>query len=164
MQLLRDSDASSMAHSLELRVPFVDLELVRFARSCRDEYKLHADGGDDGRYDRSGAKRVLIHALRDLLPPRIADRPKRGFALPYEQWMKRDLAPLVDDACSDASVKRRGLLDPDMVSGTRDRAARGVTRAVYPQLWALMVLEFWCRAVLDADRNTPIKSHVARTS
>src|SRR5262249_14901708 len=78
-QLLRDSDASSMAHSLELRVPFVDLELAAFSRTCADEFKLRCDGGANSSYDGSGSKRVLIHALRDVLPPAISDRPKKGF-------------------------------------------------------------------------------------
>src|SRR5207342_3614973 len=67
-QLLRDSDVMSMASSLELRTPLVDVEIARFSRSCRDEFKLQTDGAGDGRYAESGAKRVLIQALRDVLP------------------------------------------------------------------------------------------------
>ena len=55
-QLLRDSDATSMAHSLELRVPFVDIELARFARTCKDEYKLDPK---QRRFNGLGAKHVL---------------------------------------------------------------------------------------------------------
>ena len=83
-QLLRDSDAASMAHSLELRVPLVDLELVAFARSCRDDYRLRPDGGSSNRYQGSGAKRRA-----DCRPERRAPRfdrksPQKGLrpALP----------------------------------------------------------------------------------
>src|SRR4029078_8662052 len=107
-QLLRASDASSMAHSLELRVPLVDQELVAFSRSCDDAYKLRPDGGASSEYLDSGSKRVLIHALRDLLPPTIANRPKKGFSLPFEHWMRGSLAPLVEDTCSHETVVRRG--------------------------------------------------------
>jgi asparagine synthase (glutamine-hydrolysing) len=65
-QLLRDSDATSMASSLELRVPFVDMKVAEFSRSCRDSFKLHSGGGNGNEYGNSGAKRVLIRALRDV--------------------------------------------------------------------------------------------------
>jgi asparagine synthase (glutamine-hydrolysing) len=149
-QLLRDSDATSMAHSLELRVPFVDLELAAFSRSCADEFKLRTDGGENARYDKSGAKQVLIRALGDLLPPAIADRPKKGFALPYEHWMLRELQPLVEDTCGQPSVSRRGLLDPAIVGRLRREVAGGATGTLYPMMWTLMIFELWCRAVLDA--------------
>jgi asparagine synthase (glutamine-hydrolysing) len=157
-QLLRDSDATSMAHSLELRVPFVDLELAAFSRSCADEFKLRADGGTSDRYGSSGAKRVLIHALRDLLPASIVNRPKKGFSLPYEHWMRSDLAPLMEDTCGDASVRRRGLVDPSLVAELRAQAAAGVPGVLYPRLWTLMILELWCRAVLDVNRKRAAKN------
>jgi asparagine synthase (glutamine-hydrolysing) len=157
-QLLRDSDATSMAHSLELRVPLVDLELAAFSRSCADEYKLRPDGGQNNSYEGSGAKRVLIHALRDLLPGSILDRPKKGFVLPFEHWMRRDAAGLVEDTCGEASLRRRGLIDPDLVSPLRTEAADGVPGVLFPKLWTLMLLELWCRAVLDVDRKSAIES------
>jgi asparagine synthase (glutamine-hydrolysing) len=150
-QLLRDSDAASMAHSLELRVPLVDLELVSFARTCHDNYRLLPDGGASDRYLGSGSKRVLIDALRDVLPPSIADRQKKGFVLPFEQWMTREVAPLVEDTCSESSVRRRGLLDPEIVARVRGAAGARIPR--YPGLWTLMMLELWCRSVLDIGRS-----------
>ena len=104
-QLLRDSDVMSMSHSLELRTPLVDLEVVQFSRSCLDDYKLHSDGGLDGRYASSGAKRVLLHALRDVLPTDISRRPKRGFALPIVQWMPQR----IEDAGRSTPAPRRRL-------------------------------------------------------
>ena len=150
-QLLRDSDAASMAHSLELRVPLVDLELVAFSRTCQDDYRLRPDGGDSDRYLGSGSKRVLIDALRDVLPPSIADRQKKGFVLPFGQWMEREVAPLIEDTCSETSVRRRGMLDPDIVARVRGAAGGRIPR--YPGLWTLMMLELWCRSVLDVGRG-----------
>jgi asparagine synthase (glutamine-hydrolysing) len=163
-QLLRDSDASSMAHSLELRVPFVDVELAAFSRSCADEHKLLDDGGADDRYEESGAKRVLIHALADLLPGGIANRPKRGFGLPFWQWLRGDLAPMVEDACGDASVRRRGLLDADLVGAVRASAAARAPGSEYPCLWSLLILELWCRAVLDPCRSRNVDRCTAGVS
>ncbi|MEX0679277.1 MAG: asparagine synthase (glutamine-hydrolyzing) [Pirellulales bacterium] len=157
-QLLRDSDATSMAHSLELRVPYVDLELAAFSRSCADEFKLRPDGGSSDQYALSGSKRVLIHALRDLLPSSIVNRPKKGFSLPYDLWMQKDLAPLVEDTSSDASIRRRGLVDPAAVAELRGQAQAGRPGVLYPKLWTLMILELWCRAVLDIDRKIVVES------
>lgn len=149
-QLLRDSDATSMAHSLELRVPLVDVQVAEFSRSCLDEYKLRSDGGAASHYLESGAKRVLIHALRDVLPPSIAQRRKRGFSLPYAHWMRHELAPIVAETCSDASLRQRGLVDPALVAPIRKQASKNVPGSQYPGLWTLMILELWCRAVLDS--------------
>jgi asparagine synthase (glutamine-hydrolysing) len=157
-QLLRDSDASSMAHSLELRVPLVDLELVAFSRSCDDAYKLRPDGGSSSQYEESGSKRVLIHALRDLLPPTIANRPKKGFSLPFEHWMRGSLAPLLEDTCSHEAVARRGLLDPGLVAQARKQHGPRGSGHAYPSLWTLMILELWSRAVLDKYRQPAVKN------
>jgi asparagine synthase (glutamine-hydrolysing) len=157
-QLLRDADAASMAHSLELRVPLVDLSLVEFARTCSDDYRLSPDGGADDRYLGSGAKRVLIEALRDLLPPTIAERRKKGFTLPIQHWMQNGLQDLIEDTCGEASVRRRGLLDPDLVANARRAMRAGASGAAYPCLWTVMILELWCRGVLDAASHRTVDS------
>jgi asparagine synthase (glutamine-hydrolysing) len=155
-QLLRDADAMSMAHSLELRTPYVDVEVVKFARSCQDDYKLRYDGGLDGHYSHSGAKRVLIEALRDVLPADIAQRPKRGFALPMAHWMRNELRPLLIETCSLETIADRGLVDPEMVAPLV-HGAEAISANLYPRLWTLMLLELWCRATLDS----PVPAHVA---
>ncbi len=157
-QLLRDSDVMSMAHSLELRTPLVDLEVANMSRTCRDEYKLITGGGIDGRYAASGAKRVLIEAMRDVLPDDIGRRPKRGFALPIVQWMQKDLKSLVLDTCHPDTIGRRGLIDPTAVA-PMVRTPEAVRANLHPRLWGLMLFELWCRATLDA----PLESMVSKT-
>ena len=155
-QLLRDSDATSMAHSLELRVPFVDIELARFARTCKDEYKL------DPKLCRSsgfGAKHVLQHALRDVLPDDIRDRPKRGFALPIQNWMSNALRDLVCDTCSPESVQNRGLLRSDGVAALMSASVTSPA-LLYPKIWSLVILELWCRSNFEA--NDPTSGEVER--
>ena len=76
--LLRDSDQMSMAVSLELRMPFLDHELV--------EYSLGLPAAEKRRY--GGTKGLLVEACRDLLPPAVYERPKVGFALPMRKWMR----------------------------------------------------------------------------
>ncbi|MCU1267789.1 MAG: asparagine synthase (glutamine-hydrolyzing) [Acidobacteria bacterium] len=153
-QLLRDSDATSMAHSLELRVPYVDTEVAAFARTCADDFKLSFDGGADHYYHNSGAKQVLVRALRDVLPPGTESRPKRGFTVPFEYWMRSSLSPLVRETCQADTVARRGLVDPKMVAQFYQRAENGGD-TLYPKLWSLMMLELWCREVLDKPSVDP---------
>src|SRR5262249_51933259 len=78
--LLRDTDAMSMAHSLEVRVPFVDVKLVEFVLSLPGEWKLDRDRADL-------PKPLLADAVTDLLPREFLARRKMGFALPFEKWM-----------------------------------------------------------------------------
>jgi asparagine synthase (glutamine-hydrolysing) len=146
-QLLRDSDASSMASSLELRVPFVDVRVAEFSRSCRDEYKLSGARRGDQTYARSGAKRVLIEAVRDLLPPGMEQKKKRGFVVPLDHWMRASVGPLVAEASSTEAMKHRGLLDPDAASRALRRESK---ERVYYNQWTLALLELWMREVLDA--------------
>jgi asparagine synthase (glutamine-hydrolysing) len=160
-QLLRDSDATSMAHSLELRVPLVDVELANFARTCADGFKLRFDGGSSNHYYGSGAKRVLIKALADVLPSTISKRVKKGFSLPYEHWMRGPLAPLVDDTCSFETIKRRGLIDPDFIHTARGFSGSSAAASRYPAMWTLMILELWCRGVLDRYRQPAVENCAA---
>jgi asparagine synthase (glutamine-hydrolysing) len=149
-QLLRDSDATSMASSLELRVPLVDIRVAEFAQSCAEEFKLGDVKQNGHEYAKSGSKRVLIHALRDILPPDIADRPKQGFGLPFAHWAKNGLASLLEETCSRETVKARGLLDPDLVTTLTDRRRYWST---WPHAWSLMILELWCRSMIDAAKG-----------
>ncbi len=151
-QLLRDIDATSMAHSLEVRVPLLDRVVADLALSLPDEAKL---GSADvlarhvgGSYRQTGAKRILIDAFRHLLPERIDEQCKRGFALPVDAWLRGPLAEPLADCLSASAVRGRGLLDPEPVALLRERFARGETPWTAP--WLLMVLELWCREMIDA--------------
>jgi asparagine synthase (glutamine-hydrolysing) len=138
-QLLRDSDAVSMAHSLELRLPFVDVQLVELARSFPDALKLDAPGGR--------SKRVLVQSLDGEIPAAVARRPKRGFSLPIIHWLRTSLSPQVTEWTSPAVVRARGVLDPARVP---DVSGSDLDTTMFPRLYALAVLEGWCRGVLDA--------------
>ncbi|MBI3667700.1 MAG: hypothetical protein HY236_15970, partial [Acidobacteria bacterium] len=164
-QLLRDSDAVSMASSLELRVPLVDLRVAEFSRSCPDSLKLRSDGGPGPEYGQSGAKRVLIDALRDILPPGFTSRPKKGFALPHDHWAQHELAPLVEETCSHRAVAARGLLEADAIRELASKHSNGRGWSAWPHAWSLMILELWCRSALDgttARANQALEAHAFR--
>src|SRR4029079_929813 len=85
-QLLRDLDACSMIHSLEVRVPFLDVDVADLALSLARSAKLKPQGRPldlQASYDDSGIKRILVDVARDLLPPGFTRRSKRGFGMPF---------------------------------------------------------------------------------
>jgi asparagine synthase (glutamine-hydrolysing) len=136
--LLRDIDAMSMAHSLEVRVPFLDRHLSDLASRISWQLKLRDGVG----------KWVLKHALRDVLPDDVLFRPKMGFGLPYATWMRRSLEPMVRDLLSPDRVRRRGVFDAGVASDLVDRFYRGDDN-IWRRVWTLFVLEGWASEVLD---------------
>ena len=151
-QLLRDIDAVSMAHSLEVRVPYLDPVVVDTALSLPDAAKL-GDVRNANAYGQTyrdtGAKRVLIDVGRRWLPPDFDMQPKRGFAMPFDAWLRGALRDVLDDTVDARNAKRRGLLEPAGVERVRDRFDHGETS--WPEPWLLMMLELWCREVLDTS-------------
>ncbi len=135
--LLRDTDAMSMAHSLEVRVPLIDHKLVEFAVCIPAELKLRGGRG----------KWIFTQALKDVLPKDILDRPKRGFEMPVASWMRTDLRDVLDDVFSRQSVERRGLFKSEAMVRVYDDFKAG--KGPYMRAWALAALELWLRVFFD---------------
>lgn len=149
-QLLRDIDAASMSHSLEVRVPYLDPVVADTALSLPDNAKMGAMPEDDARsrsYREAGTKRILLDVAKDLLPKGFDTVSKRGFGMPFTAWLKGPLKDVLFESLSEETVKARGLLNPQMVASVRDNFIGG--RVEWPQPWLLMMLELWCREVLD---------------
>jgi asparagine synthase (glutamine-hydrolysing) len=150
-QLLRDIDAVSMAHSLEVRVPFLDPLLTDLALSLPREAKLGSLVGvpnpETASYRDTGTKRILVDAGEGLLPPGMDRQSKRGFSMPFDAWLKGPLREVFDDALSPETVKRRGFFDEAAMSQIKEDFLAG--RGSWPQPWLLMMTELWCREVLD---------------
>jgi len=150
-QLLRDIDAVSMAHSLEVRVPYLDPLIVDVALSLPDSVKV----GDMARvlsyakatYRETGTKRILIDSGRDLLPEGMDLQQKRGFGMPFDSWLRGPIREVMDDTLSPVSVSRRGYFNAAEVESVRDDFLSGKRSWVYP--WLLITTELWCREVLD---------------
>jgi asparagine synthase (glutamine-hydrolysing) len=124
--LLRDADQMSMAVSLELRVPFLDHELVEYVLGLPDaEKKRHG-----------GSKGLLVEACRDLLPPSVYTRPKRGFVLPMRSWMLGPLAPFVETGLRE--VLERRLLPQEFVADLLEKFRQD--RLHWTRLWSIVVL------------------------
>lgn len=135
--LLRDADAMSMAHSLEVRVPLIDHKLVEFAVRIPPELKLR-----NGR-----TKWIFGEAIKDVVPAEVLNRPKRGFEMPVGSWMKNEMREIVADALSHRSVAQRGLFKPEAVQAIYDDFLQG--NSSYMKTWSLVVLELWMRRFID---------------
>ena len=143
--LLRDADQMSMAVSLELRVPFLDHELV--------EYVLGLPAAAKKRY--AGTKGLLVEACRDLLPASVYSRPKAGFVLPMKAWMLGPLASFVDEGLRE-TISRQ-LLPETFVNEISGAFRRGHLH--WTRVWSIVVLgHFAKRSQLfrSPDENTPI--------
>jgi asparagine synthase (glutamine-hydrolysing) len=133
--LLRDTDAMSLAHSLEVRVPFVDVKLVDFVLSLPGEWKLR---------DGSGPKPLLADVISDLLPREFMGRPKMGFTLPFEKWMQGKLRDEISGVMADE--KRLSLvgLNAENVRQIWKRFLQSPKAVGWSRPWAIYVLVKWC--------------------
>ena len=149
------TDKMGMAASVEVRVPLLDDELVALSTRIPSRYKLR-------RWQR---KYIFKRSQEGTLPTEVVWRRKAGFGAPIRSWLVKDLAPLVDDLLSEASLGRRGLVDPHAVRRMRAENAAGL--ADYSlRLYALVSLELWCAAFLDRswtfERAEPVQATALR--
>lgn len=129
-QLLRDTDAMSMAHSLEVRVPLLDHKLVEAALRLPQTIKQQG----------AGPKPLLNAAVHDLLPPMIRERrDKQGFTFPFDKWLQQLRGDLLPPNASGAA--EGAGLNAQAVAQTWDRHAAGQVHWSRP--WALAVLQHW---------------------
>ncbi|MBI3885654.1 MAG: asparagine synthase (glutamine-hydrolyzing) [Opitutae bacterium] len=128
--LLRDSDVFSMAHSLELRVPFVDRVLLEWLWPQRTEFKFHP----------RHPKQALADAVADLVPAAIRHRQKKGFALPFARWMHGELRPFLDDTFSASSLGHCPWLNADAAGQVWQQFRHGGDPRDWSRVWTLAVL------------------------
>ncbi len=134
-RLLRDSDAASMAVSLELRVPLLDHEVVEAAFAVPDE----------ARFMPLGKKNLLKRLAMPNLDPKIFDRPKAGFVLPIEVWAKDQLAGQVEAMFSDRKLVEGAGLDSDALMRLWRAFKAGAPGMYWSRVWSPFVLLDWCR-------------------
>ena len=137
--VLMKVDRASMAHSLEVRVPFLDIDLVTHAFSLRADYKLR------GRQ----TKLILKQALKNDLPSAILQRKKAGFAMPVAAWLQQDLKPWAQDLTDTSLIESTGVLDSAAVRRmTEEHLDR---RADHRRsLWSVLAFLAWWREAKNA--------------
>lgn len=132
------TDKMSMAAGVEVRVPFLDLELVEFAARIPARFKQRGSQG----------KWVLKKAMEPYLPRDVIYRPKSGFGAPLRHWMRVELRDLLADVLGAQSLQKRGLFEPVAVQKLIVANDQGKIDASYTLL-ALMCIELWCRRFMD---------------
>ncbi len=134
--LLRMGDRMSMAHSLELRVPFCDHEVLACALRIPSS----------ARFQGWQLKGFMRQMLRGVLPDAILRAPKQGFMVPMARWLREDLHDMVRDLLSDQAIRRRDYVKPAYVRWLLQEHQTG-RRNCADQLYALMVLELWHQGI-----------------
>lgn len=137
--LMFKADRMSMCHSLEVRVPFLDHKLVEFAMTIPSSFNV------DGHKNR---KVILKKAVADMVPTEVMYRPKKGFALPYGDWLRGLLSPLCREALLSDNAWVNEYLNQDYIHrllGAQQKRRFGTDRKV----WSLLALELWGRGYLQ---------------
>ncbi len=138
--LLHNEDTMSMAHSVESRVPLLDLELVRFAARIPDELRFSR-----------GLKGLLKEALEDVLPAETLKKKKWGFTVdPVEQY-KKDLRSMAADLLTPERLRDGGIFNPRFVTTLIESRPHPRLRWHYFMLWQMIGLELWRELFLERD-------------
>jgi asparagine synthase (glutamine-hydrolysing) len=138
--LLARGDKTSMAASVEARVPLLDHKLVEFAASLPSHFKIR----------RLTRKYLLKQVSRAWLPGEIIDRKKKGFPMPFSVWFRKDARSFVHDILSSDRVRRRGLFNPLFVEKLLHQHDTGFADHG-TLLWSLLSVELWHRLFIDSQ-------------
>ena len=128
--LLRDADQMGMANSLEIRVPFLDHQLIEFVLSVPDKYKVGAH-----------QKQLLLDSVSGWIPDEIVDRKKMGFVLPIEKWMKNELNSFCENALKELETFKD--FDLKYVFKMWNHYLAGDPQIQWVKIWSLVILGCW---------------------
>lgn len=137
-QVLAFVDRLSMAHSVEVRPPFLDHRLVEYVATLPGRFKILGNN----------CKYILKNAVRDLLPKEVIERPKEGFVLPIDYWLLNDLREWVKSFLQPNRLVRHGLLRQDKVNALLDAHYAG-TANHGPRIWNLVMFQRWWEKYYD---------------
>jgi asparagine synthase (glutamine-hydrolysing) len=135
--LLVKVDIATMANSLELRSPLLDVNVVEWGVSLPRRYKIKG----------FETKHILKDVARSLVPAHLIDRPKMGFGIPRAEWLRTEMKVLVIDTLTDTTASQRGWLDPVQVKKVLDIHMSGQDKDNL--IWPMLMLELWARTWLD---------------
>lgn len=134
--MLTKVDLMSMAHGLEVRVPFLDYRVVDFIFSLPDDYKIN----------RSIRKRILQDTFQDVLPAELYNRPKKGFEVPLLKWFRNELKSLiVDDLLSEKNIREQGIFEYAEIEKLKRQLFSNNPQDVHARIWGLIVFQWWWR-------------------
>ncbi len=151
--LLRDGDVMSMAHGLEVRVPFLDRRVVELVARVPGVAKL----------DRRLPKPLLLRAVGEGIPPHVYRRPKQGFVLPWPQWLRGRLRPMAEAALNDATTFRDVGVEPAVVARLWRAFLQGRNGITWHRVWSLLVLREWAYRHLTGETPQALGGTVLRS-
>jgi asparagine synthase (glutamine-hydrolysing) len=131
--LLVKVDIATMANSLELRSPMLDVNVVEWGISLPRKYKIKG----------FETKHILKDVARSLVPANLIDRPKMGFGIPRAEWLRTDMREILIDTLTDQSATERGWFNQVEVNKTIDLHLSGTDKDQI--LWPMLMLELWAR-------------------
>ena len=134
--MLTKVDLMSMASGLEVRVPFLDHEVVEFAFSLPVHAKING----------KMKKRILQDAFREMLPPALYKRPKQGFEVPLLKWFRGGLKNLIiNDLLADDYIREQGIFSVEQIRLLKQRLFSANPGDVHARIWGLIVFQTWYR-------------------
>ena len=139
---LNYTDKVSMAAGIEVRVPLLDPELIKYAATLPVNYKQNGNIG----------KWVFKKSMENYLPKDIIYRPKTGFGAPLRYWLKNELRPLKEELLSANVLKNRGIFNPSEVTKLMELDQSGMVDASY-SIFSMMCIELWIRMFVDTDQS-----------
>lgn len=135
--LLVKVDIASMEHSLEVRSPFLDQEVLALAARIPGDLLIR----------RRTTKWILRQLAYRLVPSELVDRPKAGFGIPQAAWLRGPLREMSRDLLLDDTARRRGWFRPDATEAMLNEHDAGINRDLY--LWPMLMVEIWARRWVD---------------
>jgi len=137
--MLTKVDLMSMANALEVRTPFLDFELVNFAFTLPDEFKINP----------KIRKRIVQDAFRDFLPTELYNRPKKGFEVPLLKWLRKEMKSLIEnDLLSEKFILEQNIFDYPAIAQLKKQLFSSNPGDVHARIWALIVFQWWWRRYL----------------
>ncbi|WP_224994533.1 asparagine synthase (glutamine-hydrolyzing) [Cesiribacter sp. SM1] len=137
--MLTKVDLMSMANGLEVRVPFLDHEVVSFAFSLPADSKIN----------RQMKKRIVQDAFRPLLPPELYQRPKHGFEVPLLKWFQTELRSKIEGHwLKDEFVEAQGVFDVNATRALKQQLFSANPGDAHARIWALIVFQHWWKRVM----------------
>ncbi len=128
--LLKDTDQMSMAHSLEIREPYFDQDLIEFIMSVPDHFKVPV-------YPKS----LLVESLKPLLPDEVVHRKKQGFVFPWKEWIKKELRSFCETHID--GMARRDFIHGVNLKNTWNLFLKGNPDIRWQEMWLFVVLDYW---------------------
>lgn len=131
--MLFKTDSMSMLNSLEVRVPILNHHILDFVFPLPEYFKIN---GKQQKY-------LLRQTFKSMLPEKILRKPKHGFEIPLEQWLKNDLQHLINDYLSDKNIKKTALFNFDNIQALINKLHSLNPSDSATHLWNLIVFQYW---------------------